>query len=123
MLNIPAIPMQFKFDWKAWLARTLSIRGMEFHIAGRALRLEGNQHLKLHDAAGTVVQMVCGAAWITQEGDIKDSFVASGEVFCIGRTGETLIAPLGSARLRLLPPQAEADAKLKLMPSGLRGSW
>ncbi len=121
MLNIPAMPMQF--NWKAWLARALSIRGMEFHAAGRTLRLEGNQHLKLHDAAGTVVQMVCGTAWITQDGDIKDSFVASGEVFRIERAGATLIAPLGTARLRLLSAQADADAALKLLPSGRGGSW
>lgn len=104
-------------DWRAWLARALSRKGMEFHAGGHALRLEGNQHLKLHDAAGTLLQLTCGAAWITQEGDIKDTFVGRGECFRIERDGETLVAPLGSASLRLIP-RCEAQAALALLPAG-----
>lgn len=100
LIQLPAGPSPFNL--RAWLARALTVERIEFHAAGRALRLEGNQHLKLQDQAGTVVQLVCGAAWITQEGDIKDHFVGQGERFLIERAGETLIAPVGTASLRLL---------------------
>lgn len=109
LVQLPAGPSPFNL--KAWLARALAIDRIEFHAAGRSLRLVGNQHLKLQDRVGTEVQLVCGAAWITQEGDIKDHFIGQGERFLIEREGETLIAPLGTASLRLMTaPECGATA-------------
>lgn len=90
---------------------------IDFHPAGRALRLEAGQHLVLHDAAGSLVKVTAGAAWITQEGDIKDNFVASGECFLVERPGETLVAPTSRATLRVLPPgeAGKEMARLRLV--------
>jgi hypothetical protein len=117
LLQSPAFPAFV--DWRGWFGRLTNRGGMEFHAANRAIRLEGGQHLKLHDAAGTLVQVVCGAAWITQEGDIKDSFVASGDCFRIERAGETLVAPLSVVSLRLLQARSsDSEAALALLPAG-----
>lgn len=65
---------------------------------GRTHHLQGAQHLRLDDAAGSTVRAIAGSVWITQDGDIRDIVLNAGDSFTLDRDGMALLSPLGEAR-------------------------
>lgn len=62
-------------------------------------RLERGAMLRLNVASRRVVAVFKGLVWITQEGDPRDVFVASGESFAIDRPGVVLLEAFESTVL------------------------
>lgn len=86
---------------------------VEIRAAGRAVALSARQHLHLRQAKGMTVEVLKGLVWITQETDVRDTFVRAGERFVLDRDGDALLAAETESRLCLKPAAAG---------SGLRGS-
>ncbi len=70
------------------------------------LRLDARQVLGLRDAAGTRVQCLKGALWITQHGDREDHFIAAGDTLMLDRRGLALIHAVERTELVLSEPAA-----------------
>lgn len=69
---------------------------MERTIAkGRMARIEGK---------GTLLRVMEGVLWVTQEGDLRDYFIAAGQSFRMDRRGVTLAYALDEARFALSAP-------------------
>jgi hypothetical protein len=64
---------------------------MNLKLDRAELRLEARQILRLRDSAGTSVQCVKGALWITQHRDREDHFMGAGDTLTLDRPGLALI--------------------------------
>lgn len=64
-----------------------------FLTAGRTVRLRRARGLKVACLRGTV--------WITQDGDLRDIIVGSGEAFTVDRDGLLLIHAFGAAAIAI----------------------
>jgi hypothetical protein len=66
--------------------------------------------------AGTAVEIACvsGVLWVTQEGDVRDMFLAPGESLRLAGRGLTIVTALEPSLVRLIE-----DAK----PSVGSGAW
>ena len=62
-------------------------------------RLERGAMVRLNAIGGRVVAVFEGLVWITQQGDPRDVFVASGESFAIERPGVVLLEAFESTVL------------------------
>ena len=58
--------------------------------------------LRLNNAAGRHLSVVSGVVWITQQGDLGDPVLKSGETFRFDRGGLALVTPLGGPAQVLL---------------------
>ncbi|WP_158597938.1 DUF2917 domain-containing protein [Noviherbaspirillum saxi] len=67
--------------------------------AGETITLDQAQAAHLHDAAGWTVRALDGSVWITQDGDIRDVVLETGEAFVLDRNVPALLSPLGKARI------------------------
>jgi hypothetical protein len=54
-------------------------------------RLAPGESLRLRDAVGCTVTCCAGTVWITQQGDLRDIFLAAGQRFTFDRPGLALI--------------------------------
>ena len=80
----------------------------EYPSVARIVDLYGGQTLA-HDAApGTQVRVVVGRIWLTQEGELDDSFLRDGESMTLGAATRTVIESLGLTRLEIHEPVAPA---------------
>lgn len=68
---------------------------------GKTIHLRDAQHLRLQDAAGCTIRSFRGSVWITQDGDIRDIVLQSGEAVTLDRNGTALLSPLGEACIGL----------------------
>ena len=55
--------------------------------------------LRVDDAFGQSIAVVRGMVWITQEGDVRDTFLADGESFVFDRTGTALAQAITDTQL------------------------
>ncbi len=69
-------------------------------IAG-TVHLGRTQHLPLHDRAGWTVRALCGTAWITQDGDLRDIVLEAGDAFVLDRNGSALVSALNETRVSI----------------------
>lgn len=60
------------------------------------IELKPGKVLRLHNGAGRHLSVLQGSAWVTQDGDLRDIVVGSGESLRIDREGLTVVMPLGS---------------------------
>ncbi|HEU5294685.1 MAG TPA: DUF2917 domain-containing protein [Burkholderiaceae bacterium] len=72
--------------------------------------------LRLCDAQGRAVVVFEGRVWITQENDLRDVTLDSGESFSIDRPGLTLVEALGPSKVMVLGV-GETPASPQAMPS------
>jgi hypothetical protein len=77
---------------------------MQIEINSSTLTLSPANLLTVRNGTGTRILCRSGCLWVTQEGDIKDSVVAAGEVLTIRRPGRTLISALEPSSLTLTGP-------------------
>lgn len=74
---------------------------VELDPAGQTLLLRGGQLLRIDRGAGWKIRVLGGAVWITQDGDLRDVVLESGQSFTPDRDGDVLLSPLGEARVCL----------------------
>jgi len=96
------------FTWWRRLRDALSRRAAAIGGGLFSMRLASRQHLQLRDAAGWTVVCRRGSLWITQEADVQDIFLTSGQGFLLDRPGLALVC-------------AREDTVLVLRPPGLKG--
>ena len=71
----------------------------------KTLDLPGGTLLPLSSTRGERVRVLSGRAWLTEEGDLRDAFLASGEEATLGGRGLAIIEALTPVRVQLLRPQ------------------
>jgi len=72
----------------------------------KTLDLPGGTLLPLSSTRGERVRVLSGRAWLTEEGDPRDAFLASGEEATLGGRGLAIIEALTPVRVQLLRPQS-----------------
>ena len=72
----------------------------------RIVDLYGRQTLVLDAARGTQVRVIVGDVWVTQEGELDDSFLSDGESMTLGTPRRTVIESFGLTRLAIHAPVA-----------------
>lgn len=70
-------------------------------------RLAAGGMLPIHDGVGLTLAVLDGQVWITQAGDIRDSFLAKGESLRVDRPGLVLVEALTDARVAMWPTGTE----------------
>jgi hypothetical protein len=68
---------------------------MRLELEAGAVRLNGNQTLKLRDSAGSTVCAVEGSVWITEENHARDIVLAPGSCYRLSGRGLAIINSLG----------------------------
>jgi hypothetical protein len=79
----------------------------------RIVELGNEQLIAFEGGPGECVRLICGAAWLTQEGELGDTLLQAGTDLQL-RTGRTLIQALGPARLQLQGAARPPAALLRL---------
>src|SRR5678815_2097027 len=72
----------------------------------RTLDLPGGTLVPIPSARGERVRVLSGRVWVTEEGDLNDEFLASGEEVALGGQGLAVIEALTPARVQLVAPQS-----------------
>jgi hypothetical protein len=78
----------------------------EYPSVARIVDLHGGQTLVLDAAPGTRVRVVVGDIWLTQEGELDDSFLRGGESMTLDASPRTVIESFGLTRLEIHAPVA-----------------
>lgn len=72
----------------------------------KTLDLPAGTLVPLSSIRGERVRVVSGCVWLTEEADLNDSFLASGEEVALGGHGLAVIEALTPARIQLVEPQS-----------------
>jgi Protein of unknown function (DUF2917) len=78
---------------------------MEMGLAQANIALEARHAMSLTDAVGAQVALLKGHVWLTTDGDVRDIFLAPGEVHSIQRGGLTLINAVEPSVLHVQAPR------------------
>lgn len=88
---------------------------MQIEITSSTFTLAPAGLLIVQDGEGSRVVCRSGSLWVTQEGDVKDTIVGSGEVITIRKPSRTVITALEFSSLMLVEPDiADADVGAQL---------
>ena len=68
----------------------------------RTLDLPGGSLVPFASIPGERVRVLYGRVWLTEEGDARDAFLASGEEVSLAGRGVAVIEALGPARIELI---------------------
>ena len=63
---------------------------MDTSLTQAVTKLVKGEMLRVDNAFGQSVAVVRGMVWITQEGDVRDTFLSDGESFVFNRSGTAL---------------------------------
>jgi hypothetical protein len=74
---------------------------MKTALQNSILELPLGQILRLRGAAGKTIGCEGGTLWVTQEGRLRDDFLAAGQSLCIACAGTTLVEAVGGTPARL----------------------
>jgi hypothetical protein len=75
---------------------------MNQDLLNGARRLAKNHIRHLHAEPGRRVEVVSGAIWITQDGDLRDIVLESGQAFDFDRAGDALLSAFADSRYLVL---------------------
>lgn len=90
---------------------------MKIDLKNSVLELLPAQVLRLRAAAGVTVGCDFGTLWVTQEGRMRDDFLATGESVLVASSGLTLVEAVGGAPARLtLHARKEPTHGTRLFP-------
>jgi hypothetical protein len=78
---------------------------MQMGLSQANIALEARHAMSLTDAVGAEVAVLKGHVWLTTDGDLRDIFLAPGEVHAIGRGGLTLINAVEPSVLHVQAPR------------------
>lgn len=70
-----------------------------FHSA--ELVMQKGQTFELGDAARSVITGICGAVWLTRDGDPFDNVLHPGQSLTVGRDGRVWLSAFEEARVRV----------------------
>ncbi len=89
----------------------------------RTLDLPGGSLVPFTSVPGERVRILYGRVWLTEEGNARDAFLASGEEVSLGSRGLAVIEALGPARIQLIedvrgPSVAARTARCAVPPRG-----
>jgi Protein of unknown function (DUF2917) len=73
---------------------------MQIHGVNTALSLEAEQSLRIQSRSHIEIACLSGLLWVTQPGDARDLFVASGESLRLARSKLTLVTAMVPSVLR-----------------------
>jgi Protein of unknown function (DUF2917) len=73
---------------------------MQIYGVGAAIGLEAEQSLRIESRNQVEIACVSGLLWVTQPGDTRDLFVASGESVRLVRSRLTLVSAMVPSMLR-----------------------
>ncbi|MEO8186427.1 MAG: DUF2917 domain-containing protein [Burkholderiaceae bacterium] len=76
----------------------------------KTLDLPGGTLVPFSSVRGERVRVLSGRVWLTEEGDLNDEFLASGEEVALGGHGLAVIEALTPARVQLVEPQNLSNA-------------
>ncbi len=82
---------------KAHRSEQWNIRSTVF----KTLDLPGGTLVPFSSTRGERVRVLSGRVWLTEEGDLRDAFLASGEEVALGGRGLAVIEALTPARVQL----------------------
>ncbi len=77
---------------------------MASRIVHSSIELATASHLALDDARGTLIRVIHGTVWITQEHSYDDIILHAGDAWTVEKNGRTIVQAHDDARLCL--PQA-----------------
>lgn len=86
----------------------------------KVLDLPGGTLMPLPSISGERVRVVCGRVWLTEEGNLRDAFLASGEEVALGGHGLAVIEALTPARIEFFEPLNLWNTILKRARSAIR---
>ena len=84
---------------------------MEERIVQRSLGMPRGSMLRIDDGAGVTVYVLQGQLWITEEGNLKDHLVETGQWFRVRRGGTALAHALRRSVVGLSTPDARMTAR------------
>ena len=98
---------------------------MNIDLNDAIVRLNPDNNFQVHDARGSCIHVHWGDLWITQEGDLKDHIVKTGESFAISNSGTTFLSAMNEAGVSVMEKCSEtaiaAATKIgTLVPSAIR---
>lgn len=73
----------------------------------KTLDLPGGTLVPFPSVPGEAVRILYGRVWLTEEGNARDSFLASGEEVALHSRGLAVIEALGPARIQWIKPVHE----------------
>jgi hypothetical protein len=71
--------------------------------------LQTGEYLKIQDPAGRTLAVLNGLVWVTQDGDPRDAFLASGETFEFDRPGLAIVEAMSDSRLAVYTTAAVSE--------------
>jgi hypothetical protein len=92
-----------------------------FHSA--ELVLHKGQTFELGDAARSVITGICGAVWLTRDGDPVDNVLQPGQSLTVGRDGRVWISAFEEARVRVEGHERKARSLADRVGRGLHASY
>lgn len=75
---------------------------MNIDLNDAIVRLNADNNFQMRDARGACIHVHWGDLWITQEGDLKDHIVKTGESFEISKSGMTFLTAMSEAGVSVL---------------------
>lgn len=70
----------------------------------RTVDLDYHNLLMIEGRPGTLVRVLYGGVWLTEEGCLQDVFATRGEEVALKSRGKALLEGLGSARVQVVEP-------------------
>ena len=80
---------------------------MNIDLNDAIVRLNPDNNFQMCDARGACIHVHFGDLWITQEGDLKDHIVKSGESFAISNSGTTFLMAMNDAGVSVMKKCSE----------------
>ena len=87
----------------------------------KTVDLPGGTLVPFSSLRGERVRVLSGRVWLTEEGDLHDAFLASGEEVALGGHGLAVIEALTTARVQLVEPQSLWNAVKNAARQAARG--
>ena len=80
---------------------------MNIDLNDAIVRLNPDNNFQMRDARGACIHVHFGDLWITQEGDLKDHIVKTGESFAISNSGMTFLTAMNEAGISVMKKCSE----------------
>ena len=102
---------------------------MKLNASPFRLSLQWGRPLTVADGKGTCITARRGSVWITQENDLRDVVLSSGECFVLDHRDLAVVQALETAEILVVPPAprlspaATPNLPQRFLQAWRRGSW
>ena len=76
---------------------------MNIELDSAALHLARGKSIRVRDGAGSTLQVLHGAVWITEESNPRDVVLKRGQCFRLARGGLAIVEAFSDAAISLIP--------------------